>query len=487
MKYFEHMTRHSTRPRRSTAVAVAASVVLVATACSSNSASDSSGVRDTATNIALPGCSSVACTGTLNGARYEIKLPKSWNGTLLMYSHGYRYAQPAPPSFTPVETSPQSAPDDATATTLLGQGFALAGSAYKSNGWAVQDGVQAAEDLHAFFVASFAAPRRTLVWGDSLGGLITQTIAEKHPEWVDGAAPFCGALAGVVPNMDLALDVSYAIKTLVYPKLRLTGYASYQDAVTNWTEAVKRLVAAASDTKGGGTAKVLYIAALVDAPSQTETFDGSSITSKVKATVEALAVALGYGTFARYDLEQRFSGNPSGNVGIDYSARISESEKSLIATVTPGGVATFDAAMAAGTRVAADPAALAKALAIGGDPKATVLKPTITLHTAADPLVIVQNESFFKARYDAAVQSGAASCDLIQLYTVAPSNYPEKPGAPYGAGHCNFTSQSRVAVIDLLNSWVQGGTYPGTASIERAMGTASGFAAAYVPGPGPRT
>ena len=116
-----------------------------------------------------------------------------------------------------------------------------------------------------------------------------------------------------------------------------------------------------------------------------------------------------------------------------------------------------------------------------------MLKPTITLHTAADPLVIVQNESFFKARYDAAVQSGAASCDLIQLYTVAPSNYPEKPGAPYGAGHCNFTSQSRVAVIDLLNSWVQGGTYPGTASIERAMGTASGFAAAYVPGPWPRT
>ena len=40
---------------------------------------------------------------------------------------------------------------------------------------------------------------------------------------------------------------------------------------------MKRLVAAASDTAGGGTAKVLYIASLVDAPIQTKTFDGSTV------------------------------------------------------------------------------------------------------------------------------------------------------------------------------------------------------------------
>jgi len=428
----------------------------------------------------------VACTGTLNGAAYEIKLPTSWNGTLLIYSHGYRYAQPAPPSFAPVKTTAQSAPDDVTASTLLGQGYALAGSAYATNGWAVQEGVKAAEDLHDFFAGTVARPRRTLLWGDSLGGLITQSVAEKHPEWVDGAAPFCGALAGVVPNMNLALDVSVAVKSLIYPQLRLTGYASYQDAVTNWTEAVKRLVTAAGDTKGGGTAKVLYIAALVDAPSQTETFDGSSLPSKVKATVEALAVALGYGTFARYDLEQRFSGNPSGNVGVDYANRLSASERLLVDTVWRGGAARFDAAMASAGRVSADPAALDKALATGGNPQGTVRKPTITLHTAADPLVIAQNETFFKSRYDAAVQKSAATRDLVQLVTVAPTSYPEKPGAPFGAGHCNFNSQSRVAVINLLNSWVQAGTYPGTAAVARAMGPDSGFAAGVAPGVWPR-
>ena len=75
----------------------------------------------------------------------------------------------------------------------------------------------------------------------------------------------------------------------------------------------------------------------------------------------------------------------------------------------------------------------------------------------------------------------------MQLYTVAPTTYPEKPGAPYGAGHCNFTSQSRVAVIGLLNDWVQKGLYPGSSTIAAAMGTESGYTPGWTPGPWPRT
>jgi pimeloyl-ACP methyl ester carboxylesterase len=412
-------------------------------------------------------------------------MPTSWNGTLLLYSHGYRYAQPAPPDFSPVETNAVSAPDDATAKALLDQGYALAGSAYKSNGWAVADGVAAAEDLHKYFVDNIGQPYRTLIWGDSLGGLITEMIAEKHPEWVDGAAPLCGVMAGVVPNMNLALDVSYAVKTLVYPQMKITGYSSYAESVANWTAATKALIAAASDTAGGGTAKILYIAAIVDAPSQTLHYDGSSIQSKVKAIVEALATDLGYATFARYDLEQRFGGNPSGNATTDYAARIDATEKSLIDTVTAGATDTFNAEMAAGQRVTADPAALAKALAEGGDPKATITRPEITMHTAADPLVISQNQTFFFDRYLIAQQKGTATAGLVQLFTVAPTTYPESPGAPYGAGHCNFTTQSNVAVVDLLNTWVQQGVFPGGAAIEAAMGDKSGYSAAWRPGPWP--
>jgi pimeloyl-ACP methyl ester carboxylesterase len=473
------------RSRSLAALALAGSAALLLSACSSAPAIPKQ--RDLSTDVPFTACTTDTCSGSIDGAAYKIEMPQKWNGTLLIYSHGYRYAQPAPPTFAPVETSAVDASDPQTAQTLLSQGYALAGSAYKSNGWAVSDGVAAAEGLYAHFSDKVATPNRVLVWGDSLGGLITQVVAEKHPEWVDGAAPLCGAVAGVVPNMNLALDISYAVKTLVYPEMKITGYTSYQEAVDNWTQAMKRLIDAASDTAGGGTAKVLYIAALVNAPIQTQTYDGSTIESKVKATVEALATGLGYATFARYDLEQRFGGNPSGNQDTDYSKRINDTEGSLIDAITPGAVAANDALLAAGQRVSADPAALAKALADGGDPKGTITRPEITMHTAADALVIAQNETFLLDRYTAEAAKGNATAALVQLYTVAPATYPEKPGAPYGAGHCNFTSQSNVAVIDLLNTWVQQGVFPGEAAIEQAMGTESGYVAAWRPGPWPGT
>jgi pimeloyl-ACP methyl ester carboxylesterase len=468
--------------RRSAPAAVAAAALLVLSACGSSSVPRA---RDTSTDVPFTGCDQVACEDTIDGAPYEIRLPEKWNGTLLLYSHGYRYAQPAPPEFRPVSTEPQPASDDTTAARLLEQGYALAGSAYASNGWAVADGVKAAEDLYAFFKDNVGEPNRVLLWGDSLGGLITQTIAEKHPEWVDGAAPLCGAVAGVVPNMDLALDVSYAVKTLIDPGLTLTGYASYEESVESFSTAAEAVVAAAQDTAGGGTAKVLTIAALVDAPGQTQRFDGSTVQSKVTATVESLLTALGYATFARYDLEERFGGNPSSNEDVDYAERVSESEASLIDSVTPGAAAANVALLQAGQRVPADPAALEKALAEGGDPQGTIQDPTITLHTAADPLVIVQNETFLRDRYLAAQSEGRATAELVQLYTVAPSTFPEDPGAPYGAGHCNFTPESRVAVIDLLNTWVRDGVFPGRAAVAAAMGDDSGFSPLFVPGPWP--
>ncbi len=469
-------------------VVVAAVAVLGLTGCST--ATEVPRARQSVSDVALSGCDTVKCTGTLEGAAYEILLPSSWNGTLLIYSHGYRSAQPTPPDFEPVSTAPEPAPGWSSGAkevgqALLDQGYALAGSAYASNGWAVADGVAAAEQLHDFFVNNVADPYRTYVWGDSLGGLITQTVAEKHPEWVDGVAPFCGALAGIVPNLDLALDVAYATKELLYPRMRLTGFTSYEDAVRTWQQAVKRVVAAAEDTEGGGTAAILFIGMLVDAPSQTSMFDGSTLESSVKATVEGIATALGFGTFGRYDVEQRFGGNPSTNDGTDYAARISPAEAELIDAVTAGKAADLVATLQQGTRVGADAAARQRAQAEGGDPQGTVTAPTITLHTAADPLVIVQNESFFRHRYEQATSAGTATAGLVQLFTAAPPAYPQDPGAPYGAGHCNFTPQSRVAVIDLLDAWARDGVAPTPAAAAEAFGDDSGFAPDFRPGPWP--
>ena len=72
-------------------------------------------------------------------------------------------------------------------------------------------------------------------------------LAEKNPDWVAGAAPLCGVLGGTNLNLDLALDVAYAVKTLIYPELKLTGFASNDEAVKNWQGAFDAISAAGGD------------------------------------------------------------------------------------------------------------------------------------------------------------------------------------------------------------------------------------------------
>jgi pimeloyl-ACP methyl ester carboxylesterase len=473
------MAISSARLRRRVAVAAGLVGVLSAGCSSGGAAGDRSAeVRSTADHVAFTGCDKVACTGTLDGAAYQIQLPQDWNGTLLLYSHGYRQAKPAPPDFAAVSTSPQDAATPETAAQLLSQGYALAGSAYASNGWAVADGIRAGEQLREFFVQKVGTPNRTYVWGDSLGGLITEMLAEKHPDWVDGSAPMCGVLGGSNLNLDLALDVTYAIKTLIYPPLKLTGYASYDEAVAQFQAAYQAILAATKSLQVG-VPKLLLIAALTDAPTQTMRFDGSTPESQVGAVVEALVTAMGYGTFGRWEIEQRVGGNPSGNVGAQYGQRVTASERALIETLAPNSVDRNLSTLDRGSRVAADPAARA-AFDRLGNPTGDITVPTITMHTKADPLVLVQNETVFRQRVQAAKDRTG---DLVQLYTVAPASYQGQ--APYGAGHCNFTTAERVGMIALLDGWVRKGTYPATGAISTAFNGDPGVNPTYTPGPWP--
>ncbi|HJQ00689.1 MAG TPA: hypothetical protein VJ851_03730 [Jatrophihabitans sp.] len=440
-------------------------------------------VQATSTNVKLTECAA-QCTGEIGGAKYAIKLPQRWNGTLLLYSHGYRFAAPAPPNFDPVQTNAQVSSTDSDGTgsdplttKLLDEGYALAGSAYKSNGWAVADGVQADEQLHEQFVKLVGTPKRTYVWGDSLGGLITEVLAESNPSWVDGAAPMCGAVAGPLYNFDIALDVAVAVKALIYPQLKLTGYASADEAAENWKQAAAAVEKAAADTAGGGTAKVLFIAALADAPNATATYDGHDLVSQVKARVEALLTALAFGTSARYELEQRVGGDPSDNTKADYNSRISSAEASTIALVG-GKVDQLENILNAAPRIAADPSARA-AIDKLGDTTGQLTVPTLTMHTEDDPLVLVQNETVFASRVAAKQQSGR----LVQLYIAPPATYSETTKAPYGAGHCNFSDGQRIGLINALDSWVRQGVYPTPAGISSVIG--EGLQPTYIPGPWP--
>ncbi len=401
----------------------------------------------------------VHATGTTANGSWVLDAPAAFNGTVLVWSHGY--------TFTPVDGS--NAPSAAVRDALLGQGFALIGSSYAGGGagWATKQGVAAGVEAVGIAKSRLGAGavKRVYVWGNSLGGLITQTLAEQDPSLVDGVAPLCGVLAGTNKNLDLALDVAVAVKTFFYPKLKLSGYDSSAEAQDNVDAAMKVILGRLADSskQPGTAARLLGITALTAASSRTKDFSGAGLTSSVSAAVETLQTALTYGTVGRYDIEQRVGGNPSSNIGVDYRHRVTDA---AIARFTSFGFsagllkAYAQTIQTYGKRVAPSKPARKAAYALG-NPLGTLSDPTVTLHTQYDPLVILQNEAVFQDR----VANAGASGLLHQLWVVPPATYPDgspsksDDGAPYGAGHCNFSAAQYLTVVQTLDQWVTSGTY----------------------------
>src|SRR5436305_510295 len=146
-------------------------------------------------------------TGVLGEAAYRIQVPPDWNGTLVLYSHGY-----VPPG---VPNPALSAPDPVTGGWLLDHGYALAGSAFSASGWAVEQALPEEVALLDFFAERVGAPQRTIVWGQSLGGMIAAGLLQRYPERFAGALPMCGVLAGGVGAWNESLDSAFALKTLL--------------------------------------------------------------------------------------------------------------------------------------------------------------------------------------------------------------------------------------------------------------------------------
>src|SRR5262245_49604753 len=68
-------------------------------------------------------------SGEIHGAPYRIRVPENWNGTLLVFAHGYRDKADHPSELE--NRNPDLAPSPALVAPLLAQGYALAGSAFK--------------------------------------------------------------------------------------------------------------------------------------------------------------------------------------------------------------------------------------------------------------------------------------------------------------------------------------------------------------------
>lgn len=398
-------------------------------------------------------------TGTIGRAAYEIQMPTAWNGTLLLWNHGIRTTMDP-------NRSAESAPtgtDGSTAAALLAKGYALAGSAYSSNGFAVREAVADDVALLGEFARRFGKPASTYVWGASLGGLIAATVAEERPDLINGAAPACGVLAGAIPIGDQVLDTVLMVRALFVPTLQVSGFRTDAQALAVFESAKAAVLAqlASPDSQTASAGKVLAIAALQGLPYQTRAYNGRSTASVVSAAAEGVLTQLGAGLLGYRDQITRNGGMAYQNTGVRYLARANaEAVARFEALGLPGSLlrsyaATLDQRV---VRITASRAARLRAARLGS-PTGRLTRPVVTMHTVYDPFVTAANEAAY-ARRVALRGSGA---QLLQTY-VRPPAYgdltPSGGGAPYGAGHCVFRTSQWLALLDTLQAFVGSGTKP---------------------------
>jgi pimeloyl-ACP methyl ester carboxylesterase len=131
-----------------------------------------------------------------SGAYYDMLLPASWNGRLVLVVHGL--VDPALP-VAPVGRTP--AEDTAGA-----HGYAIAFSSFAENGWAVKDGAQKTHALRDLFTQAFGAPSHVYLYGQSMGSLIALKLAEAFPTQYDGVVAECGVIGGSFARFRYMLD-----------------------------------------------------------------------------------------------------------------------------------------------------------------------------------------------------------------------------------------------------------------------------------------
>ncbi|MFZ0861477.1 MAG: prolyl oligopeptidase family serine peptidase [Candidatus Sulfotelmatobacter sp.] len=380
-------------------------------------------------------------TGTLpDGATFLIEVPSPWNGTLLLYSHGYVI----PGSPNPAE----DVGDPATGAFLLSNGFALAGSSYAHTGWAIQEALPDQVALLDAFVSLVGTPSRTIAWGHSLGGIITAGLIQRFPDRFDAALPMCGVLAGGVGTWNQGLDSEFAFKTLLAFGTSLE-LVNITDPNTNLLLAESILASAQATSQG--RARFALSAALGDTPGW---FDPASPEPAAKdfASREAnqflwaSEVDFPFVFAFRAELEFRAGGNPSWNTGVDYRKQFERSiDREEVRALYKKAGLSLDADLDAlndAARITANQDSveyLEQDIIFNG----RISFPVLTMHTTGDGLVSNQNESAYKDVVDEAGNQRWLRRTFV-----------------HRAGHCTFTPAETVTALQNLIERLDNGRWP---------------------------
>jgi hypothetical protein len=410
-----------------------------------------------------------------DGASWVADLPAQWNGTLLLYSHG----------FGPLTAA--DAPDPATSAALLARGYALAGSSYDPNGsiWAldsaVRDQFQALQAVEAGVLPG--PPRQVLAVGTSMGGLVSALEAQDGAGRINGALTTCGIVAGAVNLNNYQLDGEYALAQLLLPgqQVQLVRFANAADAQT--TAGILQAAAAQAQQTPGGRARLALAMAFINVPpwaaGQTVPPSASDPAGQEAAQYEVEFTGsfstLGFIESGRPSIDAAAGGSGSWTRGVNFAAVLDHSpyQREVAALYRAAGL-SLRGDLNTLTRhadITADPAAV-RSLEQTSVPSGYLAVPELDLHTISDQLVPVQQENFYASRVRAAGGGGL----LRQAYVAS-------------VGHCNFSPAELLAGVLAISQRVTTGRWGSVAepdSLERvALGLGLGAArfTSYHPGP----
>jgi len=391
-------------------------------------------------------------SGEIHGAPYRIRVPETWNGTLLIFAHGYRDKADHPGEID--NRNADVAPSAALEAPLLAQGFALAGSAYKDNGWAIKDAIQDVKDLAVFFRENVGEPQHTILVAASLGTFVGFKSMEQFGGIYDGALCLCGVGAGATRLWDSGVPAYLAYDVIFGIPASWGTVGEVRNDLDFETEVLAKLGPELSNIANFPKFEFIRLVAKnpgrgITPPPPPGFFPGWALTDFF------------FFTEARAELQRRAGGPFVQN--LDQAYDLLPAEKAYLAGIglpTPV-VDAWLAQMNARRNIEARPSAR-NYVRNNTDFNGKIRNPILTVHTITDPLLVVANESAY-----AELNASVGRQDLLfQTYTNA-------------VGHCNLTGPQILTSIGAIDLWVRTDVRPTAASFPAPLG----FNNAFVPPP----
>jgi len=480
-----------------------------------------------------------SCVGvTSDGAPYAMQVPANFNGTVALYSHGYRYNVDIPAAIPliggyKITNTPEPVPggNAEVAKYFFSQGIAIVGSGFARQGWNPDSAIKTNVELIDTFKKQFPKTTKVVAWGSSLGGVITQGLAEKYPQLVSAVAPMCMA-DNIAPQLTMAGDFLWGVKVLFDPTIKGGNYSagaagvaeSYADLGKVFTVMGKLQAALATgawpDTSSAtgkalqaagvpSRSALLLLGLMAGLPTQSAHFDSVSgpegalkltfplALSPALAILENGTNAAALAVLATQDVEAQAGGAIFDNTKTDYSARI-EGERVIYNAALSGNtvidalLGALSAANPGAPRAVANPAAVAKMNALHVN-TGKINVPTVLMVGLADPitpagasqrLVDLYAEQYAaeKAAARKAYQSSgsyaAPANKLLMLWNTPPASYTKfnEAGSPItstpaaqGTNHCNFTSAQLVLVAKSMVQASSTGRLPSGGALYTAV------------------